>query len=343
MGILKSREELIPVTCAILDDSERKDFFSRLRRRGATADRIARACGTSKSVAAEWMNGQTLIPYQSLQRLSQEFATDAPPVRELRREFQTVSSSPAPRPAPAEPAPPPPERKKPGARKGRAKPPEPKPRRKAAGPARKPSKPAEPAGAKPRYSDRLAYWTGALYAGGNCSDGALRFTADRRMGQNFASTWARLTDALFGVKPALSMSEDRRSQVAALSGEDAASVLDRCEPRPGPQGGAAPRWVWSNPEWKSSFLKGVVDASCHFHRSPSLNLIGLSGDLGKSAFKMLSTMGFSPKVKPDGTLAVEGAADAEKYIDSIGTDNLKLRDQFAAYRKARSERPAQAS
>ena len=98
MGILRSREELLPVTCAVLSDADRRDFFDKLKKKAGRVERIAQACDASASVVSDWMSGKCLIPYQALQRLAREFGIEPPKVSELRREYQVVSQVPAPAP-----------------------------------------------------------------------------------------------------------------------------------------------------------------------------------------------------------------------------------------------------
>lgn len=357
MGILRSREELIPVTCAVLSDEDRRDFFDKVKKRAHRIERIAHAAGTLASVVNEWISGKTLVPYHALQRLAQEFGVDAPPVSELKREYQAVVHTPPPK----APAPPPapkkdarPERPERG-RRGRQPREQQEPRRqrqpkpeKQPPKARQPRKPQQPRQEKPKqgpkpvpggpvkYSERLAYWTGVFFASGKLEGEQLRLHADRRMGQNFAGTWARLSETLFGTKPALSMTEDRKAQVAAFPAKDTGDFLAKLGFTAGSAAPQAPRWVWSNPEWKASFIKGVSDASAHFHRTPSLKLLGLSEALRGSAQKILSSLGCAAKLLEDGALSLEGPEAVEKFFSAVGTENLKLRDQFSAYERSKS-------
>ncbi|MBI5242751.1 MAG: hypothetical protein HY922_03580 [Elusimicrobia bacterium] len=381
MGILRSREEQIPVTCAVINDSGRRDFFNKVRKKAGRVERIAQVCGVSASTVSDWMSGQCLIPYHALQRMAQEFGVEAPRVSELRREMQAVSEvrpaarprpAPAPKPAKAQarprakaprgkqqarkptvaqksasPRPPPTgaeERRPPGTALPRTRPP-----RKPAAKERRKKAPAQPhkkavpapkaKSGEVKYSEQLAYWTGVTFSAGRCEGTELRLAADRRMGQNFAGAWARLTESLFGAKPVLSMTEDRRAQIAALPMGAAGDFIAKLGLKPGSgpaEAPAAPRWIWSSPAWKTAFLKGAVDAASHFHRTPAVKLLGLSEALRKSVHKILSSLAFAPKLPPDGTVSIEGAQEVEKYFESVGTGNFKLRDQFSAFRKSRS-------
>ncbi|HAH07353.1 MAG TPA: hypothetical protein DCM05_12670 [Elusimicrobia bacterium] len=360
MGILRSREELIPVTCAVLSDEHRRNFFEKIQKRAGRLERIAHAAGTVAAVVSDWISGRTLVPYHALQRLAQEFGIEAPPVSELRREFQVVAHTPPPKAPPPPPAPAKreakPERSERGRRTRQPRRQEPRKREKPAPQqpkARQPRKPQPPRQAKPqpkqgpkpvlggpvKYSERLAYWTGVFFAAGKLEGEELRLHADRRMGQNFAGAWARLSETLFGTKPVLSMTEDRKEQIAAFPSKDTGDFLAKLDLKSGGEAPQAPRWVWSNPEWKTSFIKGVADASAHFHRTPSLKLLGLSEALRKSAQKILASMKFEPKLLEDQSLALEGPEQVEKFFSAIGTDNFKLRDQFSAYQRSKSENP----
>src|SRR5687767_23005 len=193
MGILRTREEYLPVTCAVLKDEDRQAFFSAARKKAGGDSRLAAACQVPPELVSDWASGKSNIPYHSLQMLTHQFDLQMPPVGELRREYQAIThAAPEPRrksrdarpekPAKSEPkarkeprARKPrrekaaPETRKPRQRKERAprqeRPPRPprqeQPQRQKA-PKQEPrgQKPAEGHGKKP--SEPLAYWVGAL-------------------------------------------------------------------------------------------------------------------------------------------------------------------------------------
>ncbi|MBI2363347.1 MAG: helix-turn-helix transcriptional regulator, partial [Elusimicrobia bacterium] len=98
MGILRSREELLPVTCAVLKEGDRESFFSDVRRKvGGNMDRVAKTVGVPVSTLQDWVNGGANIPYIALQRLASEFGVEMPSVTELRREYQQIVPNAAPR------------------------------------------------------------------------------------------------------------------------------------------------------------------------------------------------------------------------------------------------------
>ncbi|MEK7744691.1 MAG: helix-turn-helix transcriptional regulator, partial [Elusimicrobiota bacterium] len=373
MGILKSREEFLPVTCAVLTEEDRSRFLSQVRKNAGGNDRIAKACGIPVSSVSDWASGKSLIPYHTLQLLSREFGVEAPQVSELRRELQAVVhvAVAAPRGAP-----PPPSKTKSPPRSRRESAPEPKPPRQkaprrgrgsssrslpaskaAAGPehkqapkAHKPSRASsqkkKPQAAKPapagkgKLSTELAYWTGALLAGARHEGDTLRFSADRRIGQNFADRWAKLAKDLFGVEPVVSMSEDHKLQQAVIPASSLGDFLGKVEMKPESspaQAPGAPRWAWSNPDWKKAFLKGVADSTAHFHRTPSLTFLALSPALGQSVQKILSSLGLAAAKKPDGSLVLAGKDAVTRYFETVGTSNLKLRDRFSAYQEGGSQ------
>lgn len=374
MGILKNREEFLPVTCAVLSEEDRSRFLSQVRKNAGGNDRIAKACGVPASSVADWTSGKNLIPYHALQLLSREFGVEAPQVSELRRELQAVVHVAAPAPR-AHHAPAPKAKSEPRTRREssrEAKPSRQKPQRRAprggssarpvpaSGAAAKPGrkeptraqKPARtssrrkkasapkaaPSG-KGKLSTELAYWTGALLAAARCEGETIRFSADRRIGQNFADRWAKMAKDLFGVEPAVSMSEDRKLQQVSLPASGLGDFLGKVEFKPEctpAQAPAAPRWAWSNPDWKTAFLKGVADSTAHFHRTPSLTFLSLSPALGQSVLKILSSLGLQAAKKPDGSIVLEGKEALTKYFDTVGTSNLKLRDRYSAYRNGGS-------
>ncbi|HVE12578.1 MAG TPA: hypothetical protein VNI01_04225, partial [Elusimicrobiota bacterium] len=331
-------------------------------------DRLASICGVPLSAISDWVNGTTNIPYHSLQRLAQELGIEQPQVSELRREFQSASAMPQTRRA--EPEPPPSraearrelkkvqdvdrprrqerQRKAPKAqqaprqeRQERQKKQERKPQRQQQ---RQPQAAKGPSA--PKLSDKLAYWTGALFAAARAEEGRIVFTADKRIGQNYAGTWSGIADELFGVRPTLYMAEERKVQRAELLTAGLEDFFARLEFKPGAspeQAPGAPRWAWSNPDWKTAFLRGVVDASARFSRAPSLQISSLSPRLRQSLQKILSSLKFTVQEGPEGALILEGAEAVEKYFDTVGTGNMKLKDQFKAYRSGAQEPAEDAS
>jgi hypothetical protein len=358
MGILRKTEELLPVTCAVLAEDVRHDFFTEIRKRASgNLGRIALIADTTTSVVQDWISGRRNIPYHSLQVLSREFDLEPPPVSELRRELQEVVHAPKARPAPEpqrEAREPRRERKE---RPGRRERPQRGERQAAPARERRPrqpqqqqpqrsrrprrEEPRQEPGKGPKLSAELAYWTGVVLAGGRRQAGEVYFSADRRVGQNFASTWAGLTAKLFRVKPSLSMSADHKVQTASLPAAGLEELLSRIEFQEGtepPNAPGAPRWTWSNPEWKAAFLRGVVDVCCHFTRSPALRIAIPSERLRRSVQKILSSLGIEAKDGGQSELCVEGREAVEKYLQSVGTENLKLRDQTKAFLRGRPQR-----
>lgn len=359
MAILRSRGELLPVTCAVLKDDVREDFFGALKKKtGGRMEKIAAACGLNVSSLNAWAKGEKLPPYHLLQRLASEFSLEMPQISELRREFQQVEEAPK---AKSRPQIPPPEETRPAAAEPAAAPvaspppapapqsredrPEKSSRRGGRRKRRKPSapNPAAPAEstapesaqkAPEKLSEDRAYWSGILLARGRRDETHVRLLADRAMSQNFASTWANLTQAAFGVRPELILSDDHSEQTASLPAAEVASFLERIDFKPGAEPArapGAPRWAWSNENWKKAFLKGVVDASSHFHRTPALRLENLSEKLALSALKMFSSCGLEAKAAEGGLIVLEGEEQVRKYYETIGTANPKLKDQLSAY------------
>ena len=91
MGILHSREEYLPVTCAVLKDSDRQAFFDAVKKaRGSRPEQIAHLANVPKDMVQDWMSGKANVPYHALQLLAHTFNVPMPPVGELRREYQEV-------------------------------------------------------------------------------------------------------------------------------------------------------------------------------------------------------------------------------------------------------------
>ncbi len=351
MAILKSRDELLPVTCGILKDEVREKFFTTLKKKtGGKMERLARTAGVTVAVVTGWAKGGIHIPYHSLQQLAVEFKLEIPEISELRREYQQVAEAPKSKRATtgrittATPKPPKIQReKKSPAKDAPAK--KPSPSRRAGRRERKKNartdKPPASQEGKTKSPDKLtderAYWTGVLLARARRDETMIRLDADRRVSQNFAATWSNLTASAFDVKPELSMSEDRSVQTAVFPAESVGAFLARlefpvgAEPASAP---AAPRWVWSNAAWKIAFLKGMVDATARFHRTPALKFVAPSKRLAGSAKKILATLDIPVKIGDDNSISIEGEDAVRMYFEKVGTENPKLRDQAGAYLKS---------
>ena len=331
MAILRSRDELLPVTCAVLKDEVREKFFGELKdKAGGKIERIAKACGTTVANINNWAKGNPIAPYHALQLLASEFGVEMPEVTELRREFRATEGVPQNRRPVTKQKP---SDFGPSADERQEKPVEAEPPRQGKK-QEKPSPLAGPAGPD-KLTEERAYWTGVFLARGRRDQTHIRLVADRQMSQNFAATWAALTHQSFGVRPELVMSEDRTEQTASLPVEKMSAFLERIDFPAGTEAApGAPRWAWSKAVWKDAFIKGVVDASAHFHRTPELKLTGLSERLLHCAQKMLSSVKVNPKLE-DGVLCVQGEEAIRTYFETIGTDNPKLKDQINAYFKGK--------
>ena len=86
MGIIKIRDELISVTCAILKDADRDFFFSQIRKnRAGNPEALAQWLGVPVALINHWMSGHIHMPYHTLQNIAYQFSVEMPPVGELRR------------------------------------------------------------------------------------------------------------------------------------------------------------------------------------------------------------------------------------------------------------------
>ncbi|MBI4424877.1 MAG: hypothetical protein HY554_14185 [Elusimicrobia bacterium] len=369
MGILRTREEYLPVTCAILKAEDRDAFFASIRKQaGSRPDQIARLCEVTADVVNDWTQGKANVPYHTLQMLAHQFQVPLPPVGELRREYLAVAQVASRRETPTPPPPSQPKRRErkaeregkaprrerpqqpkaqrpskpkgePQQRKRRERPsPPPSPARSQAQRPKRGKEAAEPKGPRvPGPSAELAYWVGVAIMTTRREPDALVMSADRRIGQNFAGSWASLTREIFGVKPVLQRLDDGKRQEARLPAASLEEFLDRLELKADRKPGEAPvpRWAWSNPAWKTACLKGIVDACVHFQRAPSLLLHALPERLAKSVEKMLTSLGFKPELGTDGTIALRGAEGVDRYFETVGTSNMKLRDQYKAHQQPR--------
>ncbi|HBL15930.1 MAG: hypothetical protein A2X36_05270 [Elusimicrobia bacterium GWA2_69_24] len=367
MAILRKREELLPVTCAVLSEADRTSLFNALRKHsGNKLDRVAAFCGVPVSLVSDWASGRSNVPYHFLQRLCEQFKVPVPPVGELRRELQAATDLPsrpvpplakhlappplAPRPEPAAPAPAaqapaaqpearreqrPPrgertERQDSGRKPRRGR--ERRPQRAARQEPTRENRPAQPGSVDPKFSELAAYWTAVNLAAGRVEPDAIILTANDCLGQSYLETWANMGRDLFGFKAELAMGTDGVAREARLPTQDIQKFLERAGLKPGalPPGGA-PRWVWSNAQWRTAFVRGLVDASARFERTPTLVIERLPEELRRALKKMLSALALEAKDLPEGGLTLEGPETVQRYFFTVGADNLRLRDQLKAH------------
>jgi transcriptional regulator with XRE-family HTH domain len=262
MAILRSRDELLPVTCAVLKDEVREKFFSNLKKKvGGKMERVAKVCGTSLSNVNGWEKGDPTPPYTSLQLIASEFGLEMPEVSELRREFRAVEEAskgrrPATKQKPSDFGPSP---KKQEEKKQAEHPKQESHNKNSRKPERRPeNKPAATTPNTATSPDKLtverSYWTGVLLARGRRDQTHIRLIADRQMSQNFAATWSNLTHQAFGARPELTMSADRTEQTASLPAEKVAAFLERIDfPPDVKEAPGAPRWTWSKAGYPKHF------------------------------------------------------------------------------------------
>ncbi len=411
MGILRTREEYLPVTCAILKAEDREAFFSTIKKHSnSRPEHMARLCETTVDAVNDWISGKANVPYHSLQTLAHNYETPIPPVGELRREYMAISQLPSRHETPTPPSPSKktreaakqPREEAPRRGRGKAAKPRREPRRAERPEARReegsvtppqaqpeareerPRQPQQPQakGQQPRNqqprgqqqrgqqqrgqqpqrqkqpqrggspapqgprvpepTEQLAFWVGITIVTGRREAEALIMSADRRIGQNFAGIWANLTRELFGVKPTLAMLDNGKIQEARLPVAGFEDFLDRLDFKDSKAFNEAgvPRWAWSNPAWKAACLKGVVDGRAFFQRAPSLVLESIPERLAKALQKMLSAFQLEAVAGPNGALELKGVETLDKYFEKVGTGNMKLRDQYRAFRHPRDGRPA---
>lgn len=414
MGILRTREEYLPVTCAILKPEDREAFFGAIKQqKSGRPENIARLCEVPVDTANAWIAGKANVPYHTLQTLAHHYQVAIPPVGELRREYLEVQQTATRRETPMPPArrassqEPKEGRRERGGKKRQGEEPrkeakrqgERKPRRKQEPRARREEQTAEvqpqlqpgqeqpslepqpeqrqpqsegsrqgrsrrqprrdrqqpqqqrqqqqqrgkgrPQGPRvPEPSEALAYWVGVSILSAKREGAELVMTADRKVGQNFAGTWAGLTRDLFGVRPVLKMLDDGRAQEARLPIAGFEEFLDRLELKEGKAIGepGVPRWAWSNPAWKAACLKGLVDSRAYFQRKPALVLEGIPARLAQAFQKMLSAFQLTAQVSENGTITLEGVETLDRYFEKVGASNMKLRDQYRAFRNPRGSR-----
>lgn len=384
MGILRTREEYLPVTCAILKAEDRESFFGAVKQKNGRPEQIARLCEVPVETANDWISGKANIPYHSLQNLAHHFEVPLPPVGELRREYLEVHQTAVRREAP--PRAPRRERREEPTAEGAKEPRRERGRKRQAAEPRKqakrqgepkakgkrrqepkaqpakdeqrqpqpqqrpprrpgrqePKKGGQPKGPRvPGPSEQLAYWVGVTILAAKREGSELVMTADRRTGQNFAGTWASLTRELCGVRPTLRTLDEGKAQEARLPVAGFEEFLDRLEIKEGKAPGEAgvPRWAWSNPAWKAACLKGIVDARAYFQRQPALVLEGIPERLGKAVQKMLAAFKLEAVIAENGTITLKGVEALDQYFEKVGCSNMKLRDQYRAFRHPRGGRP----
>lgn len=380
MGILRNREELLPVTCAVLKENEREMFFNDVRRKASgNMDRVAQAVGVPVTTLQDWVNGTANVPYITLQRLASEFEVEMPSVTELRREFQHIAPVQTQRPSarlPTHPGPigsgqgptgvsrtPLPPRAAQSLRAAQAaradraerKPRRERPERQARPergqrrdqpkqarppkPARQPQAAPQTSGPRvPKLSDKVAYWTGTVFAAGRRDGDVLAFSG----AATYAGLWGVLTEGLFGVHPTLAPAADGPLNEARLPIAGLEDFVNRLDLKPEANRPPAPRWAWSNPDWKKAFLKGLVDSVGELTET-SLKLPVLGDPLRRSVEKLLSGLAVPFVAVDGGALAVEGAENVEKYWRAVGSENPALRDPLEARYGAAPEAPAEPS
>jgi hypothetical protein len=172
----------------------------------------------------------------------------------------------------------------------------------------------------------VAYWSGTVYSSARREGDALVFSGRGA----YPGLWALLTEGLFGVRPELSAPAEAGLQEARLPVAGLEEFMNRLDlkadaPRP-----PAPRWAWSNPDWKKAFLKGLVDATAELTEAPALRLPSLGDPLRRSVEKLFAGLSVPVNVGADGSVSVDGPEAVEKYWRAVGSENPALREPLEA-------------
>ncbi len=100
-----------------------------------------------------------------------------------------------------------------------------------------------------------------------------------------------------------------------------------------------PNWIKKETKFKITCLRGLMDTDgcifneCHNINNkrycyPKLSFVSYSKNLRYSVFKILSELGFHPKIRNNRSVQLESKKDVIKYFQLVGTNNLKHKRRF---------------
>lgn len=195
----------------------------------------------------------------------------------------------------------------------------------------------------PEFSDELAEFTGIVMGDGGLTNLQLEISCNKRDDKDYAFFVKNLIEGLFDVSVSICYPKDQLVMKLVVSRK---KLVEFCNQKLGlcignklKQGLDIPDWIKRKDSFQKACIRGLIDTDgCIFYERHKingriysyrrLNFTSASPQLRFSVHDLLKQLGFSPKIRNNRCVQLEGKDDIKRYFDIISTHNPKHRKRF---------------
>jgi len=194
----------------------------------------------------------------------------------------------------------------------------------------------------PEKSRDLAEFTGIMIGDGGMSDRQITISSNYITDNHYIRFVKKLIKKLFGLEASVYRIKDSKCAIIVVSRVNLVKFCKSIGIKSGnklKQNLDIPAWIKSNKKFRVPCIRGLMDTDgCVYlerHETnkkkycyPRLSFVSYSKNLRKSTYKILSDMGFNPKIRNNRSVQIEDRQEIIKYFKTIKTNNLKHQKRF---------------
>jgi len=195
---------------------------------------------------------------------------------------------------------------------------------------------------EPKKNIELAEFAGIMIGDGGITKKQVTVTLNYITDKEYINFVSNLFKKLFAVEPALYKREKESIVNIVVSRVKLVKFCKSLGLKVGNklrQKVDIPNWIKTNTRFKVTCLRGLMDTDgcifneCHNINNkrycyPRLSFVSCSKSLRFSVFKILSELGFHPKIRNNRSVQLENREDIIEYFQLVGTSNLKHKNRF---------------
>jgi hypothetical protein len=198
---------------------------------------------------------------------------------------------------------------------------------------------------KPKKDIKLAEFVGIMIGDGGITEKQVTVTLNYITDKEYINFVSNLFKKLFTVEPALYKREKESIVNIVVSRVKLVRFCKSLGLKVGnklKQKVDIPNWIKKEAKYKTACLRGLMDTDgcifneCHNINNkrycyPRLSFVSYSKNLRCSVFKILSELGFHPKIRNNRSVQLENREDIIKYFNLVGTHNPKHKQRFKSF------------
>ena len=185
----------------------------------------------------------------------------------------------------------------------------------------------------PPYSEELAEMIGIILGDGSINNYQVRITLSSKVDKDYAIFVKKLMQRVFNESPSIMERVKYNTIELTISGVGLVEILEQLGLKRGNKIAhqvSFPKWILNNPQYRSACVRGLfdTDGGLYLHKKGLKKYLGwcfssFSIPLLNNVMKVLVDLGFNIKKSGDYKLYIYNSKDILRYINIIGSNNLK--------------------